>query len=57
MFLGRVVGEVWATRKADDLAGKRLLVVEALDEQAIPPRPRSRRWFASIRSARMWGSA
>lgn len=36
MFLGRVVGEVWATRKVDDLAGKRLLVVEALDERREP---------------------
>lgn len=31
MFLGKVVGEVWATRKNADLEGKRLLVVEALD--------------------------
>jgi len=36
MFLGRVVGEVWATRKVDDLEGKRLLVVEALDERREP---------------------
>ena len=36
MFLGRVVGEVWATRKAEDLAGLRLLVVEALDERREP---------------------
>jgi len=34
MFLGRVVGEVWATRKAADLSGLRLLVVQALDEVA-----------------------
>ena len=33
MFLGRVVGEVWATRKVRDLEGKRLLVIEALDER------------------------
>jgi ethanolamine utilization protein EutN len=32
MFLGRVVGELWSTRKAADLEGKRLLVVEPLDE-------------------------
>ena len=32
MFLGRVVGEVWATRKSLDLEGKRLLVVEPLDD-------------------------
>lgn len=36
MFLGRVIGEVWATRKASDLEGKRLLVVEALDERRDP---------------------
>ena len=36
MFLGRVIGEVWATRKAPDLEGKRLLVVEALDERRDP---------------------
>lgn len=36
MFLGRVVGEVWATRKVGDLAGLRLLVVEALDEEREP---------------------
>jgi len=27
MFLGRVVGEVWATRKAPGLDGRRLLIV------------------------------
>ncbi len=36
MFLGRVVGEVWATHKASDLVGKRLLVVQALDERREP---------------------
>lgn len=36
MFLGRVVGEVWSTRKAGDLQGKRLLVVQALDERREP---------------------
>jgi ethanolamine utilization protein EutN len=36
MFLGRVVGEVWATRKAADLVGKRLLVVQPLDERREP---------------------
>ena len=40
MFLGRVVGEVWATRKAADLEGKRLLVVEALDERREPGAPK-----------------
>ena len=32
MFLGRVIGEVWATKKMPDLEGKRLLVIEPLDE-------------------------
>ncbi len=40
MFLGRVVGEVWATRKVDDLSGLRLLVVEALDERRDPAAPK-----------------
>ena len=40
MFLGRVVGQVWATKKAADLAGKRLLVVEALDERRAPGAPK-----------------
>jgi len=36
MFLGRVIGEVWATRKAADLEGKRLLVVEPVDTRHEP---------------------
>jgi ethanolamine utilization protein EutN len=40
MFLGRVVGEVWATRKVDDLRGLRMLVVEALDERRDPAAPK-----------------
>lgn len=40
MFLGRVVGEVWATKKASDLVGKRLLVIEALDERREPGAPK-----------------
>jgi ethanolamine utilization protein EutN len=36
MFLGRVIGEVWATKKVADLAGKRLLVVEPLDDRRAP---------------------
>ena len=36
MFLGRVVGEVWATKQVADLDGKRLLVIEALDERREP---------------------
>ena len=40
MFLGKVVGEVWATRKVADLRGLRLLVVEALDERRDPAAPK-----------------
>lgn len=40
MFLGRVIGEVWATRKVADLEGKRLLVVEPLDDRRDPMAPR-----------------
>jgi ethanolamine utilization protein EutN len=36
MFLARVIGEVWATRKDPTLEGKRLLVVEGID-RAIEP--------------------
>jgi ethanolamine utilization protein EutN len=39
MFLGRVIGEVWATRKVSDLEGHRLLVIEALDTGSGPPAP------------------
>ncbi len=39
MFLGRVIGEVWATKKAADLHGKRLLVIETLDERDAPGLP------------------
>jgi ethanolamine utilization protein EutN len=40
MFLGRVVGEVWSTKKVRDLEGKRLLVIEALDERRDPAAPK-----------------
>lgn len=40
MFLGRVVGQVWATKKSPDLEGLRLLVVEALDERRDPAAPK-----------------
>jgi len=40
VFLGRVVGQVWATVKSPDLEGKRLLVVEALDERREPGAPK-----------------
>jgi len=36
VFLGRVIGEVWATRKVEDLEGKRLLVIEAVDQRDAP---------------------
>ena len=36
MFLGRVVGQVWASRKLRDLEGKRLLVVQPLDDHDEP---------------------
>lgn len=36
MFLGRVIGEVWATRKTAELGGFRLLVVEPLDDRDDP---------------------
>ena len=39
MFLGKVVGEVWATKKVDDLNGKRLLVIQPLDERRGEPGP------------------
>ena len=39
MFLGRVIGEVWATRKVSDLEGHRLLVIEALDTGSGPRAP------------------
>ena len=39
MFLGRVVGEVWATRKMADLEGLRLLVVDPLDDLKDPGAP------------------
>jgi len=40
MFLGKVVGELWATKKVRDLEGKRLLVIEALDERREPGAPK-----------------
>ena len=36
MFIERVVGQVWATRKMRDLDGKRLLVVQPLDDHDEP---------------------
>ncbi len=40
MFIGRVIGEVWATKKVDDLGGKRLLVIEPLDAGKERPAPK-----------------
>ena len=40
MFLGKVIGEVWATRKMPDLVGKRLLLVEPLDTRRDPGAPK-----------------
>ena len=40
MFLGKVIGEVWASRKAKDLDGKRLLVIEAVDDTDGPAAPK-----------------
>ena len=39
MFLGRVIGEVWATKKMPDLEGKRLLVIQPLDDERDPAAP------------------
>jgi ethanolamine utilization protein EutN len=36
MYLGRVVGCVWATRKDDNLTGQRLLVVQPLTPELEP---------------------
>ena len=36
MFLGKVVGQVWATRESPDLRGKRLLIVEPVDDPRAP---------------------
>ncbi len=40
MFLGRVIGEVWATRKDPTLDGLRLLVVDPLDTSRDPAAPK-----------------
>ena len=40
MFLGRVVGQLWATKKAADLKGLRLLVVEAVDDRSESGAPK-----------------
>ena len=40
MFLGRVIGQVWATRSSADLDGKRMLVVQACDDMDEPGAPK-----------------
>ena len=40
MFLGKVIGEVWATKKDVTLEGRRLLVVEALDDRRDAAAPK-----------------
>lgn len=40
MFLAQVVGQVWATKANQDLRGKRLLVVRALDDADDPAAPK-----------------
>jgi len=40
MFLGRVIGQVWATQQNPDLDGKRLLVIEPLDDSRDPSAPK-----------------
>ena len=37
MFLGRVIGEVWSTKKDETLEGRRLLVVEPVDDSHRDP--------------------
>ncbi len=39
MFLGKVIGEVWSTKKVSDLEGKRLLVIQPLDDERNPGAP------------------
>lgn len=40
MFLGRVVGQVWASKKSADLEGRRLLLIRPLDERTQPAAPK-----------------
>ena len=51
MFLGRVLGQVWATKKTPDLEGKRLLVVQPLDELAREPGDRPRNMVKPVVAA------
>ncbi|MCZ6633725.1 MAG: EutN/CcmL family microcompartment protein [bacterium] len=36
MYLGKVIGKVWATRKDPSLVGIRLLIVEPIDHERHP---------------------
>lgn len=36
MYLGKVIGKVWATRKDPSLVGIRLLIVEPIDHEHHP---------------------
>ena len=39
MFVGRVIGQVWATHKVADLVGQRLLVIDPLPAAQQPADP------------------
>ncbi len=40
MFVGRVIGEIWATRKVETLEGFRLLLVDPLESRTRPGKAR-----------------
>jgi ethanolamine utilization protein EutN len=40
MFVGRVIGEVWASRQVSTLAGFRLLLIDPLELEARPGKAR-----------------
>lgn len=48
MEVGRVTGAVWATRKADGLEGRKLLLVELWDVAENRPRPGPYRVAADV---------
>jgi len=41
MFLGKVIGTVWSTKKTPDLEGVRFLVVHPFDLDKQPPKTSS----------------
>ena len=51
MKLGRVIGSIWATRKAACLQGQTFLVVEAGEEKLREAYPQSRRLFFGLSAA------